>query len=312
MRNLDFDRAIDVLARRQHGAFNIQQVGGAGGNRRMAADRVAAGLWYQLTPSTFALAAYPPTWRRQAAAAQLSVPGAVLCGGAAGHLHRLDGCPAVRPQIAVPYTANTRCPIAGVHRTRFLRSTVVDGIAVTTVAQTLYELLHERRLDAVERAADGALLRGQVTAGELRDLHVALVPTRKPHVETFGSLVADRGDDAWAPPESELEALAWPLLRSLPGLDFERQAPIPWRSPGAGRVDALCPALRLIVELDGRAWHARVADFDRDHWRDAEAMARGYRTLRFTWLHITARPAEVADLIRQAATWTTTPAAAAS
>jgi very-short-patch-repair endonuclease len=48
----------------------------------------------------------------------------------------------------------------------------------------------------------------------------------------------------------------------------------------------LLPEHRLIVEADGRRWHTRVADFDRDRWRDNEATANGYRTLRFTWVHL--------------------------
>ena len=40
--------------------------------------------------------------------------------------------------------------------------------------------------------------------------------------------------------------------------------------------------MRWIVEGDGRSWHARVADFERDRQRDHEAQRIGWGTCRFT------------------------------
>jgi very-short-patch-repair endonuclease len=39
----------------------------------------------------------------------------------------------------------------------------------------------------------------------------------------------------------------------------------------------------VIVEADGRTWHTRLEDFERDRQRDAEAAAAGFQTLRFTY-----------------------------
>src|SRR3546814_17689876 len=68
------------------------------------------------------------------------------------------------------------------------------------------------------------------------------------------------------------------------------QAPFPDRQPGARRVDGLVESWRLVVEADGRAWHERVRDFERDRRRDAEVAAAGLQTLPFTWHQITAEP----------------------
>src|SRR3546814_9697878 len=70
------------------------------------------------------------------------------------------------------------------------------------------------------------------------------------------------------------------------------QAPFPGRQPGARRVDGLVESWRLVVEADGRAWHERVRDFERDRRRDAEVAAAGLQTLRFTWHQITAERSE--------------------
>ncbi|MGH8958306.1 MAG: DUF559 domain-containing protein [Acidimicrobiia bacterium] len=48
----------------------------------------------------------------------------------------------------------------------------------------------------------------------------------------------------------------------------------------------------LIVEADGRRWHSRQADFERDRTRDNAATAVGIATLRFTWDMLKRRPRE--------------------
>jgi very-short-patch-repair endonuclease len=72
-----------------------------------------------------------------------------------------------------------------------------------------------------------------------------------------------------------------------------------WRDGAAGRVDFVDRRHRLVIELDGRRWHTRVADFERDLWRTNEAVSRGYRVLRFTWVHVTSAPDDVLATIRR-------------
>jgi very-short-patch-repair endonuclease len=62
-------------------------------------------------------------------------------------------------------------------------------------------------------------------------------------------------------------------------------------------VDACIPAWGLVLEADGRRWHARVEDFDRDRWRDNQAAALGLRVMRFTHVHLVHRQLEVIRLI---------------
>jgi very-short-patch-repair endonuclease len=61
------------------------------------------------------------------------------------------------------------------------------------------------------------------------------------------------------------------------------QAPFPGQEDGQQRVDGLIPMWSIVLEGDGRPWHTRVDDFERDRRRDAEAAAHGLLTLRFTW-----------------------------
>jgi very-short-patch-repair endonuclease len=47
-------------------------------------------------------------------------------------------------------------------------------------------------------------------------------------------------------------------------------------------VDCAWPEQRVIVELDGRAYHQTTAAFERDRTRDRRAQAHGWRPIRVT------------------------------
>src|SRR5436190_11930568 len=303
------DRAIERLARTQHEAFNRTQARALGFTDRMIQYRIDIGCWIQLAPGIYALASAPPTWKRQYKAAELTHPDAAIAALAAGKLHALEGFRTTGAEIVVPYTSKTRSPIAKVHRGHDVPVTVVDGIRVTTVAQTLLDCLRRVPLDKLERAMDASLLTGAVTVAELDERRRALDHARRPSISTWRALVDERLEEGWRPPESDLETALWNVLKRLPSEPhLVRQAVMPWWTRGEGRVDVLAPDWRLILEADGRRWHARVRDFDADRWRDNVASAHGYRVLRFTYTHLTKRPTEAASIVEASASWRVTAA----
>ncbi len=153
------------------------------------------------------------------------------------------------------------------------------------------------RLDRWEATTDGLLLMRKLSIDDLAERRAAWETSRRPGIGLLRSLVDDRSADGWTPPESELERQlhhAVSLVHDCP--EVEWQAPAPW-APGDERVDGLIRPWMVILEADGRRWHARVADFDRDSWRDNRAAALGYRVLRFTWNHLTYRLDEVVEIV---------------
>ena len=88
----------------------------------------------------------------------------------------------------------------------------------------------------------------------------------------------------------------WQQLRGrrLAGTKWRRQAPV---SPYV--VDFLCPAARLVVEVDG-AQHGADALYDAR--RSAELEAQGLTVIRFTNAQVRDRLPWVLDAIRQALT----------
>jgi very-short-patch-repair endonuclease len=67
-------------------------------------------------------------------------------------------------------------------------------------------------------------------------------------------------------------------------------------------VDFLWRDARLIVEVDGFAFHSSRTAFERDRARDAVLAAAGYRVIRVTWRQIVNRPealiARIATAVR--------------
>jgi very-short-patch-repair endonuclease len=57
--------------------------------------------------------------------------------------------------------------------------------------------------------------------------------------------------------------------------------------------------LRLVIEVDGRAWHSAGDRFQRDRERQNRLVASGWTVLRFTWEDQMVRPQHVVSTIRQ-------------
>jgi very-short-patch-repair endonuclease len=298
------DRAVERLGRGQHGCFNLEQAVAAGFTESMVHRRLETRRWIRLAPGVYALPSAPPSWERQYKAAELSAHDAAVCSLAAAKVHGLSGFRVVRPEIVVPYTSTVRNKLATVHRSLGVPTVSVRGIRVTSVAQTLFDILARVSLDRLEPALDGALLEGKTSVEELLERRQAYERSRRPGIGVWRALVDERSADGWVPPESELESALASVLRGLPGDPvIERQVTMPWWKHGEGRVDSLLPEWRTIVEADGRRWHARVRDFDADRWRDNIAQANGHRVLRFTHLHLTKRPEEVRGLLVAVRRW---------
>lgn len=100
-------------------------------------------------------------------------------------------------------------------------------------------------------------------------------------------------------PRSLLERAADDLLATTTLPLAEREYPLPGLLGRAGAdvgfVDRAWPDVKLIVEIDGRRWHAREADMAKDRRRDRQAAAAGWQTLRVLGEEV----ADVSDAVVQ-------------
>jgi predicted transcriptional regulator of viral defense system len=289
--------ALAELAARQHGVVSARQLYSLGLTREQLAGRTRNGWLKRLHRGVYAVGYRPLTREGVWMAAVLAIGGyGVLSHRSAACLWTIWGWRSgEKIDITVPSPAGRR-PRAdfALHRCGTLAAserTTHRGIPVTTPARTLLDLATvlpkrplERAVDEAERLrlCDLADLReilarhaGRPGAGALRAVlrshAIGSTLTRSELEERFLALCAERG----LPP---------PLVNS-PLLDYV--------------VDFHWPASRLVVEVDGRASHATRRAFQGDRDRDSRLAAHGFRTLRFTWWDVTARPAVVADRVRR-------------
>ncbi len=287
MRYTDIDRQIERLAGRQHGAFSRQQAFEIGASERFVQRRLGDGSWVRVVPGVMVLPGSTGSWLRECKVGELSVVESAIGGFTAAALHQLNGFRPGPIELVAPVNSYCRHPTAVVHRYAGASITTVDGIAVTTIAQTVFDIGARVRPWRLERIIDDAIVGGRLGVEELEERLAFYVNSRRAGLPALRALIGERSSTGWVPPESELEAILLRVLARLPGRPrVVRQAPLPFWSRRPGRVDVLLPDHRVIIEADGRRWHTRVADFDSDRWRDNQAAANGHRVMRFTWVHL--------------------------
>src|SRR3954447_12169891 len=197
-------RAVDRMARRQHGVLHRDQLLALEVTRHMIATRLANRSWIRLAPSVYAIASFPPTWLRQCKAAELATPGSAICGLPAGHLLDWEGSRALRPEVAAAPSANHRNRLAKVHRVDKLATTFVKGIRVTTHAQTLCDVLTTMKLDRWEQTCDRLLLTNEMSVRDLEERVEAYTRSHRPSIALLRALLQVRSANGWEAPESEL------------------------------------------------------------------------------------------------------------
>jgi very-short-patch-repair endonuclease len=300
LKGMNRDRIIDDYASRQYGTFSRGQAEKAGFTARMMSTRVENGAWIRLAPAVYALASAPPKWERQVAAALLSREGSIVAGRSAACIHGFPGFGQGRPVLMICPGGNARSPIARIIRSdRFHNVGRVRkmGFVVTDEAETVMTLAAEIDHDRMEALVDFLLARKSCTVEELARVVAANDGARG--IGRLRPIVEYRLPDVYQPPTSELERLMYPILDDPRLPPYTRQVPMRYEKVDA-TVDAYIDQWRLIVEGDGRRWHTRRADMERDRIRDNEAVAHGIVVLRFTYEMLRDHPEKVIDTLLRA------------
>jgi hypothetical protein len=291
---------INQLAARQHGVFSGSQARRAGFDKHAVARKLASGDWRQLDYRVFALASAPSTWDRQLWVALLSRPRAVVGGQSAGFLHRFPGFTRTRPTIVVPGSSNARSRIAKVIRAEHyddLDVVRVRGFPVTSIAETLLTLVGGMSVISFEQLFDDLLLSHRVDLDKVEKVLGREQERRRRGIVLLRDLVEDRKPTAPSHDASYLEGMLGRLLvkAGLPAWTPE----YPFSLGGKPcRVDVYIAIWRLVIEADGRNWHARVEDFEEDRRRDNELAKRGIQVIRLTYRMLKSDPEGCMETIR--------------
>jgi len=211
-------------------------------------------------------------------------PGAALSYGSAmtlwGYWRQWDN------PLEVTVVGDRRTKGIRVHRSTTLRwrdVTTQLGIRVTSPARTLVDICPRLKDKALKRAVNNALNTPWLTEGQLAET-LARHPTAR-----IAKLVGLDGTATRSDWEDDFPQFC---------ADHGLPAPIMGQPLHGYIVDALFPAEKVIVELDGWDFHKNKIAFEDDRERDAEMLAHGYVTVRMTWERIHERPHREARRLR--------------
>ena len=279
------EQIVSRVAARQHGVISRGQALDAGLTRSAIGTRILRGQWVRIDTAVYVVAAAPHTWRRQLWAAYLSRPEALVAGRSAARLLSFPGVGPSRPEILLPFRGNARSPLARIIRSRhyeLIGHQPVDGFEVTTRAETVFTLGFTNPPASIERWVDWLMAAHRLKASDFDLIFARLTNARVRGLPALKRIVLARDHDAYQPPTSELERLLYRMLDRDELPPYSRQVPFAFDQVDA-TVDAYVDSWRMIVEGDGRRWHTRKADFERDRLRDNAAAAEGIVVIRFTY-----------------------------
>ena len=275
------DGLIAQLAGRQSGVVTRVQLLAVGISRPMIRHRLNVGRLHAIHRGVYAVGhlALAPHARELAAVLACGPRSAASHQSAAG---LWDFAQRPRGPVEVVREGSHGLGAAGVrvHETTSLPLSEIRhryGVRVTSPARTLLDLAATINASELERAVGEAQARGLVRNGELE----ALARSGRRGCVALGAILED-------PPSltrSEAE-------RHLLALLARARLPKPHTNVRVGsyEVDAFWPAQRLVVEVDGYAFHSGRAAFERDRLRDADLQSTGLGVMRVTWRQLVRQP----------------------
>jgi len=286
------DRWIRALAEAQHGVLARRQLLEGGMPPTRVRSWIAGGRLVRRHRGVYtmghALLAREGVWM---AAVLACGPGALLSHRSAAALWGLRPPTGGDVDVTVP-PGGPRTPGAGIrpHESglavhRF--ATASDEIPVTTVAWTLFDLAAMLPGHQLRRAVEQS---ERLELFDLARVEAALaVAPRRPGSPALRALLADLKDHGVTRTRSDVEAAMLQLClgHGLPRPQVNRQA-------DGREVDFRWPDQRLIVEVDGWAFHRTRRAFAADRARDRAALRDGWRTARFTAVEVQRQPDRVA------------------
>lgn len=252
-------------------------------SRRALASALADGLVIRARRDTYVSRWMPEPLRRAATVggrltcvSALALLGCFEPPGAALHVHVAPQAARLREPDGTPRRSASADVV--LHWAR-VDPPSTNGLLLPA-ANAVQHLLRCQPRPMVIAVLDSALRLSVIDLAQLERLR-ALAPRRL-------RLAADDLDDR---SESGIESLVRVALRDS-GLHVASQVVV----PGVGRVDLLVEG-RVIVEVDGRRWHA--GEQARDYWRDLELARRGYAVVRVDYRLVVSRlDAVVAAVLR--------------
>lgn len=283
-------KVLDELLRRHDGVVTLAQAREIGLSQDAVERRVRSGHWRRCARGVYFVDDRPFTdAARIRAAVWSNGERAVASGLAAAWWIELTQFAPGTVEVTVPRVSN-HVPRQGLRlRRRDLGPADVcesRGLRVTTLPLTVVEAAARR--GGGQKLLDQALQRRT----QLPALWTAHLRNKGRHGSPAARRLLEAAEDG---SRSEAERVLVRLLRTsgITGWRVNRQV--------AGyEVDILFQDARVVIEIDGFAFHSDAETFQRDRNRQNAIALAGYQVLRFTWLDLVEYPERVLAEIRRA------------
>lgn len=282
---------LDDLLRRHDGVITLAQANDAGLSDQAVRRRVRAGRWRQCSPGVFFVADREFTDAARVRAAVWGYGhGACASGLAAAWWLELTRFAPDVVEVTVPRESHGRRHAGSrVRRRNLPQADVVDcrGLRVTALPLTAIEA-------AVRRGGGGSKLMDEALQRhtELRHLWAAQVRNKGRYGSPAARRLLQAADDGT---KSAAERLFARLMNTSGITGWKANQTVL-----GYEVDALFRAARVVVEVDGFAFHTDADAFERDRIKQNTLVLAGYQVLRFTWLDLTEYPDRVVALVKRA------------
>ena len=296
---LAVDELIEQLAAKQLGLVTRTQLRAAGVPADVIDRRVRVRRLRQLHRGVYRVGPLVATRSRELAAVLACGPlHAALSHKSAGMLWQLLPWDESAPiDVSVSQGNRGRRPNIRIHRVSLHAGDVtsLEGVPVTSVFRTLLDLsavIGGRDLERVLAQAERQHGLDRSTLESLADRHAG-----RPGAPTLRALLVSDAGMSLTRSEAEERFLALIRKAQLPAPETNVQL-------GEYEVDFVWRRERLVVEVDGFAFHSSRHNFELDRRRDGWLMSRGISVMRVTWRQLVQEPtalvARVAQLLARA------------
>ena len=229
------------------------------------------------------------TFEARVHALACSDPDAVLTGATAARLTFWPTLTSAEVECAVRWERATRAGFAFSRRSVPPDLVVQRGpLRLTSPELTAIDLVASRGGDGIDRA-----LRTRMTTLARMWSAFELTPGRPGNRDRRWMLLDSR-DEPWSAAERRCHR----LLRAARITGWTANLPVVLRGQRYF-LDVAFPALRLVVEIDGRLHEEDPEVFENDRWRQNALVLENWHVLRFTWRMLEDHPELVIAAIRE-------------
>jgi len=289
---------LETLFRRQDGLVSRAQAVACGLSASAIGRLLAASLWTLVAPGVYLSAAHRWTTRARIRAGALWLGDtATLIGVGAVWWWRLWDEPPETLRFAVPpeRRVRSRPDLRAVRRVLEARfRTTIDGVPIASREYAVVDAAAELGLRRGAELMDRALLTDRVTLDGLRRAHHARLGRPGSAVVARLLVLAAGG----ARPEAERRLHRLLRAAGVTGWLADHRVVVP--GYGVALLDLAFPGARVLVEVDGWAYHRDLPAFRRDQGRQNALVLAGWTVLRVNWHDLEADPDGVLATIRAA------------